>query len=316
MANTNDQLLQQNVQQDTSTAQPVQQQAQQNTGAGANVSKAVTAGNVQSSTLSDGSTQLTMPANNYAGPYDQQLKDLYDQITNRPQFEFDMGDDQMYEAYKERYQQLGQQAMRDTMGQAAALTGGYGSSYGQGVGQQAYDQYMLGLNDKALEMYNSAYDRAYQRYQDEMNRPLQQYQLMSDLSDRDYQRWSDAYGRGAAAYALTGEEAAARAQYGDFSGYRQLYGDDAARQMELAWATANPDAAYTAGTISADDYYMLTGMQPRQPLGTGGGLTAADYGPNAADEMRKQFTSIINDNSGYWGSAAKTEAAVQRALVK
>ena len=290
MENNKDQLVQ-NVQQDTSAAQPVQQPVQQkNIGAGTNVSKSVTAGTVKSSTLNNGSAQLTMPANDYASPYDQKLKDLYDQITNRPAFSYDATDDQMYQAYKQRYQELGQQAMRDTMGQAAALTGGYGSSYGQAVGQQQYDQYMLGLNDKALEMY----DAAYKRYQDEGNRQLQGYQLMGDLADRDYKQWSDAYGRAAAAYALSGEEAAARAQYGDFSGYEQLYGEDAAHKMKLAWAMSNPDAAYRAGTITADDYYVLTGTQPRDPAAAGGGGGAwSNY--NAADNLRREYASMANN---------------------
>ena len=44
--------------------------------------------------------------------------------------------------------QQGKQAMQDTMGQAAALTGGYGSTYGQAVGQQQYDAYLQNLNDE------------------------------------------------------------------------------------------------------------------------------------------------------------------------
>ncbi len=32
---------------------------------------------------------------------------------------------------QDRYTQLGQRAMKDAMGQAAGLTGGYGTSYGQ-----------------------------------------------------------------------------------------------------------------------------------------------------------------------------------------
>ena len=107
-----------------------------------------------------------MPDAGYSSPYDQQLQDLYKSITERKPFEYNASDDAMYQQYKDRYMQLGQEAMRDTMGQAAALTGGYGSSYGQAVGQQQYDQYMLGLNDKASELYA----QAYQRYKDEGDR--------------------------------------------------------------------------------------------------------------------------------------------------
>ena len=283
MATNEDQLVQQVQtaqqagQQQAQPQQAVLQPAQQNTG----VSKAVTAGNIQQSTLSQGPQTTTMPVNDYSSPYDQQLKDLYDQIVNRKEFSYDANDDQMYQAYKDRYTQLGQQAMKDTMGQAAALTGGYGSSYGQAVGQQAYDQYMLGLNDKASELYQMAY----QRYQDDANRQLQSYQLMGDLADRDYQQRSDAYARGASAYALAGDEAAARAQYGDFSGYEDLYGKDTADRMQFAWAAANPDAAFASGIIDAGQYYTLTGRDPHVK-GSGGG--GSPGGRSMADTLRAE----------------------------
>ena len=49
--------------------------------------------------------------------------------------------------------------MRDTMGQAAHLTGGYGSSYGQAVGQQQYDAYLQKLGDAMPELYGAAFKR-------------------------------------------------------------------------------------------------------------------------------------------------------------
>ena len=83
----------------------------------------------------------------YDSKYDEQLADLYNQITQRKPFEYSTDDDMLYQQYLQKYTQQGQQAMRDTMGQAAALTGGYGSSYGQAVGQQTYDAYLRQLND-------------------------------------------------------------------------------------------------------------------------------------------------------------------------
>jgi guanine deaminase len=55
--------------------------------------------------------------------------------------------------------QQGQQAMRDTMGQAAALTGGYGNTYAQQAGEQAYAAYLSRLNDVLPELYGEAYNR-------------------------------------------------------------------------------------------------------------------------------------------------------------
>lgn len=106
-------------------------------------------------------------------PYVDQLNSLYDQIVNRKPFQYDLNGDLLYRQMADRYAQMGQQAMRDTMGQAAALTGGYGNSYAQQVGNQAYQQYLTALNDNVPELW----DRAYQVYQGEGDRLLQQYQL-------------------------------------------------------------------------------------------------------------------------------------------
>ena len=81
--------------------------------------------------------------------------------------------------------------MQDTIGQAAALTGGYGSSYGQAVGQQQYDAYLQDLNDVIPELYS----QAYQQYSDEGDKMIQQYSMLGDLADREYQLYSDEYDR-------------------------------------------------------------------------------------------------------------------------
>lgn len=138
------------------------------------------------------------------------LAGLYEQIIQRPAFSYDVGSDPLYQQYKDRYVQQGQTAMRDTMGQAAALTGGYGSSYAQGVGQQTYDRYMQGLTDKIPELYSAAYSR----YQDEGNRLLQQYSMAKDVENTAYSRQQSAYQRlysliGSTGYQPTDEELAA-----------------------------------------------------------------------------------------------------------
>jgi hypothetical protein len=63
--------------------------------------------------------------------------------------------------------------MRDTTGQAAALAGGYGNSYANQVGNQAYQQHLTALNDNIPQLW----DRAYQVYQDQGDQLMQQYQL-------------------------------------------------------------------------------------------------------------------------------------------
>lgn len=106
-------------------------------------------------------------------PYVDQLNSLYDQIMNRKPFQYDLNGDLLYRQMADRYTQLGQQAMRDTMGQATALTGGYGNSYASQAGNQAYQQYLTALNDNIPQLW----DRAYQVYQGQGDRLMQQYQL-------------------------------------------------------------------------------------------------------------------------------------------
>ena len=124
----------------------------------------------------------------YAATYDAKLDEIYNQIINRKPFEYDVNEDMLYQQYKDQYTTLGQQAMRDTMGQAAALTGGYGSSYAQSVGQQQYDAYLKQLNEVVPELYGMAQDQYYR----EGEALQQQFAMTGELSDREYGRYQDA----------------------------------------------------------------------------------------------------------------------------
>ncbi len=126
----------------------------------------------------------------YAGTYDQPLSELYGKISSRPAFSYDVKDDPLYQGYKDRYIQQGKLAMKDTMGQAAALTGGYDSTYGQQVGQQTYDAYLQNLSAVVPELY----DRAYGRYKDTGDDLLQQYNLMGQQRDIEYGQYRDELG--------------------------------------------------------------------------------------------------------------------------
>lgn len=130
-------------------------------------------------------TEQTRPE--YQDSYSQRLKDLYDKIMGREKFQYDAANDPLYQQYRQMYVQQGRQAMADTMGQAAGLTGGYGSTYSQAAGQQQYDAYLQKLNEVVPELYA----QARQAYNDEGDRMLQQYQLTGDLRDDEYSRYQD-----------------------------------------------------------------------------------------------------------------------------
>ena len=71
--------------------------------------------------------------------YAPQITQLYDQIMNRGKFQYDVNADPLWQQYKNAYMQGGQQAMQDTVGTMAGLTGGYGNSFAGAAGQQ-HDQ--------------------------------------------------------------------------------------------------------------------------------------------------------------------------------
>ena len=111
----------------------------------------------------------------------------YQAYLNQEPFEYSLEDDPLYQQYRDQYTTLGKTAMRDTMGQAAALTGGYGSTYAQQAGQQSYDAYLQRLNDVMPELYNAAYGR----YRDEKNDLAQRYNMAAAQDALNYQRYRD-----------------------------------------------------------------------------------------------------------------------------
>lgn len=124
----------------------------------------------------------------YTDSYGDQVQQIYDKIMNREKFSYDLNSDMLYQQMKDQYTNLGQQAMQDTMGQAAGLTGGYSSSYAQSVGQQQYDAYLQQLNDNIPELYQMAASRYDQEGEDLLN----QYNMSTDAQDREYNRYQDA----------------------------------------------------------------------------------------------------------------------------
>lgn len=139
-----------------------------------------------------------LPENRYA--YDPSKNDayqrandqataIYDKIMNRGEFAYDVNKDKLYQQYRDLYAQMGRSAMEDTMGQAASLTGGYGSTYSQNAGQQAYNAYLQKLNEVVPELYNAAYNRYNQEGQDLMNLYSMARSNADSAYERDYNQW-------------------------------------------------------------------------------------------------------------------------------
>lgn len=182
--NPNQQLLQ------TRNAQAGRQNA-----AGTNVSNAVA--NTSPDTAMTRSTQQNqqqkaiqkMPSyNGFNSNYNAQLTSLLNQVMNRDKFQYDINNDMLYQQAKDQYVLNGRRAMQDTIGQASAMTGGYGNSYAASAGNQAYQQWLTQLAGIAPEYY----DRALSAYQAEGDRLNNQYSMLANQDQIDYGRYQDA----------------------------------------------------------------------------------------------------------------------------
>ena len=131
--------------------------------------------------------QMAQKPAGYQSQWQTQLNDTINKITNRDKFSYDVNGDALYQQYKDKYIQQGKMAMQDTMGQAAAMTGGYGNSYAATAGNQAYQAHLNNLNDVVPELYQMAYNR----YQDEGQELYNQYSLFADRDNTDYGRYRD-----------------------------------------------------------------------------------------------------------------------------
>lgn len=141
----------------------------------------------------------------FTSSYDSQIRRLYDEIVNRPAFRYDPAGDPLYRSYRTQMVTEGQRAMRDTMGQAASLTGGYGSSYAQSVGQHEYEYYLQRLGQVMPQLYQAAWERynaegdelkglfdsTMALAQDEVGRAKDRYDMAAKLEEQAYQRGQD-----------------------------------------------------------------------------------------------------------------------------
>ena len=126
----------------------------------------------------------------YQSQWQDEINDYLNQIQNRDPFSYDVNSDALYQQYKDNYILQGQMAMMDAMGQASAMTGGYGNSYAQSVGQQAYNQQLNQLNNIVPELYQMAYNR----YSDEGQRLMDMYNLYMGQENQDYNRYQTELG--------------------------------------------------------------------------------------------------------------------------
>lgn len=106
------------------------------------------------------------------------------------EWNYNPDEDPVWQAYQKQYRREGQRATQDTLGQAAAMTGGMASTAAMTAASQAGDYYASQLSDKLPQLYNDAYNRYLQEYQ----RQLGISDAYAGFDDREYQRWAQQQG--------------------------------------------------------------------------------------------------------------------------
>ena len=224
----------------------------------------------------------------YQSRWDAELDSLYDQITNRKPFQYDLNRDALYQQYKEQYQRLGRTAMQDTMGQAASLTGGYGSTYAEQVGQQTYNAYLQSLNDIVPELY----DRAYGRYQDEGQDLYNRYGLVSDRESMDYSKYRDTVSD----------------YYNDLADARSSY-DSEWNKDYTQWSD---QLSYWQQKAAQEQAYWQSQQRAAGGSGGGGGGRAGSSGTGSG----KGYIDNTYNSGGAGGAMAQTYNQLKRGMTE
>ncbi len=117
------------------------------------------------------------------------LTQTQNEFFNKEDFSYDLESDALYKQYKKNYIEQGKQAMEDSVGNASALSGGYGNSYAQTAGLKAYNSYLDKLNNVVPELYQMAYSR----YNDELKNLENKLGYLTDKNKEEYSRYLDSY---------------------------------------------------------------------------------------------------------------------------
>ena len=192
-------------------------------------------------------------------------------VMNRKKFQYNMSSDPLYQQYKQQYQRQGKLAMQDTMGQAAAMNGGYGSSYAQMAGQQAYNSQLQQLNDKVPELYQLALSN----YQMDGQAAMDRFNLASSLESQDYSRYQDQLSKWMAErdYATGRYDTERNTDYNLWSDTDQREYSRYQDQQKLAAAQV--------------DYLLSIGVEPNAEL-----LAMAGYDSQYVTEAIKKATAV------------------------
>lgn len=241
----------------------------------------------------------------FSSKWSTQIDAIMDKIMNRDAFSYDFSTDPTYNTYKDIYQRQGRMSMMDTVGQSSALTGGYGNSWAQTAGQQAYNQSLQSLNNIVPELQAQAltqYNAEGQRLQDA-------YGLMSNERAQDLGEYQQGYNEWANSRDFAQGQYATKQQY-DYNDYasRAAYLQSLAQQ-ENSQYNANKEYAYNTAMSM-----LQSGLMPSDEMLVAAGLSKADAKAIKKANTRSSGRSSSSRSSGYGTSSAPTASSTPSTL--
>ena len=123
----------------------------------------------------------------YNSKYSGALDSILAEIQNPKPFKYSFNDDELFKYYADLETQNAKKANINAQGQAAALTGGYGNSYGAAAGAQAYQEALLPLYERGMQLAQFARDN----YDKDQQRPYDQLAALQGMDESEYGRYRD-----------------------------------------------------------------------------------------------------------------------------
>ena len=119
-----------------------------------------------------------------------------------------------------------------------------------------------------------------------------QNNIQAALANNDHARATALLNEYKNSYDRNLQQAQIMAEFGQFGGYANLFGQEQADAMQQIWTRQNPDLAYYTGAIDANTYKFITGKTPRtMPTGNGTGAIAAGAGDGSGSNYYNDFWS-------------------------
>ena len=205
--------------------------------------------------------------------WSDQYNEAINNYLNREKFEYDVDKDPLFQQALASAMNSGKTAMQDTIGQASALTGGYGSTYATSAGNQAYNSFIEDAYNNLPEYYQMALS-AYEAEGQEM------YNRVAMLGDAD----ATEYGKMVDSYNLTSDRR------------NQLY-----NEAYSQFRDAKTDA-YNSANLQLNEYGQIVENAYNSAV-----LSQDQYQTAYQNEFNKwqaeitQWSNIMGlENSDYW----------------